>query len=116
MAKAKILDHADQCNWLKPLWIIYGHAAFPQINCVILDKYQGVVNIWGYSVWKRSPGFRTLGTAFENFQRRSEILLFTHSQEEALDFLKNLTTPKPQAFAQIEEIKRRRQIENSIDD
>jgi len=58
--------------------------------------------IWGYSVYKRSPGFRTLGAAVESNQYCDWVVKhnpkFFLTQEEALGYLKELTTPKQSAL------------------
>jgi len=58
--------------------------------------------IWGYSVYKRSPGFRTLGQSvnanqFGDWVGQNKAKFFL-TQEEALKYLADLTTPKKSAI------------------
>ena len=48
----------------------------------------------GFSIWKRSPGFRTLGMDVSTWMKGKDLCEFYDTQEEALDRLRVLTTPK----------------------
>lgn len=78
----------------KPIWVVYGSTAFPSLLCCKINHCQGVACIWGYSVWKRVPGFRTLGQHLSQWVEKSELCFFFADQQHALDFLKLTTTPK----------------------
>lgn len=90
-----------------PLWVIFGAQEEPQIMCCKLLAYTKghvrldvgvrgpVVCIWGYSMWRRTPGFRTLGIDVEEWCARSPIgPYFYADQARALEHLGRLTTPK----------------------
>lgn len=95
MSRAKNqIDPFDKKHWgaEQNLWCIFGHDSFPTlIACRILEHAQGPV-IWGYSVYKRQPGFRTLGTSLENFLKRPA--KFFATQAHALEHLEKITTPR----------------------
>jgi hypothetical protein len=79
----------------KPLWCVYGHECFPQIVCCIINNASGIEAIWGYSVWKKQPGFRTLGISFSQWLRQHPSLCeFFDEQEKAMSYLNKLVTPK----------------------
>lgn len=74
----------------KPLWCVYGPDCFPSLICCRIKDG----NIWGYSVWKRQPGFRTLGISLEAFAKERETPRFYAAQADALERLAKITTPK----------------------
>lgn len=44
------------------LWGVYGNDCFPTIfACKMLDYPSGMRAIWGFSVYRRKPAYRTLG-------------------------------------------------------
>lgn len=101
-----MVNWADANNHGKPLWIVHGDKCFPQLLCAKLraytTKYQllpaGVagprVCIFGYSVYRRQPGFRTLGVNVDEWVKRSSFKpAFFDVQDEALAMLRKLTTP-----------------------
>ena len=88
----------DEANWNKPLWLVYGHKCFPQLLCCKLN-FSGALNIWGYSVYRGEPGFRTLGRDLHAWIRECrekgyELFEFYDDQEQALDRLRKLTIPR----------------------
>ncbi len=87
-----------------PYWCVYGSKYSPSILCFKLHfwktdlpsyKHLEAINIWGYSVYKRKPGFRTLGIKFDEWCNRdnSDKKFFT-SINTATDYIKSLVTPK----------------------
>ncbi len=84
-----------------PIWMVYGPVSMPSLVCVRIKEYppnyvkQGDPAsraVWGYSVYKRKPGFRTLGVGrawVEEHEAR-----FFADQADALAHLAKLTTPK----------------------
>lgn len=89
----------DPSCYNKPLWVIYGPDCFPSIlACKLKQKAEHVV-IWGYSIYRRSPGFRTLGLQVEAWVERVRadtgmVPEFYDDHEEALEKIRKLTTPK----------------------
>lgn len=82
-----------------PLWCVYGHEAFPQIICCKISNVNGCESIWGYSIWKRKPGFRTLGLSLSVWLSKGENMCwFFDDQAKALAFLAKITTPKKAAL------------------
>lgn len=95
----------------KPIWVIYGPSRFwPQILCCKLNAYSSThallpagrrgatVCIWGYSLWRGKPGFRTLGVDVEEWGARQEWGPFFYDvQAYALDHLREITTPRSNA-------------------
>lgn len=100
-------DHLDPANHGRPLWFVYGAKCFPTIVYAKLVAYDAnlrrlpvgergpMICIWGYSVYRGEPGFRTLGTNFEEWARQSTLKPYGFAdQEEALALLRRLTRPK----------------------
>jgi hypothetical protein len=95
------IDPRDPYWHGRPLWVIYGPKCHPTFICAKLRAYNEKhalqplgtagpnVCIWGYSVYKRVPGFRTMGTGIEGLDAPH----FFADQDEALGYLKKLTTP-----------------------
>lgn len=84
-----------------PLWCIYGPECFPVIFCCkISDTVHETPSpvIWGYSVYKEIPGFRTLGRHLTEWIEEVKNLfgtepIFFNRQDEALTYLGKLTNP-----------------------
>lgn len=74
----------------KTFWCVYGPDSFPALICCRITGG----NIWGYSVWKRKPRFRTLGISLEAFGKQYEKPRFYVLQTDALARLAKITTPK----------------------
>jgi hypothetical protein len=94
------VDYKDETCHGKPLWLVYGINCFPSIICCKLEsKLHGYTVIWGHSVYRRAPGFRTLGQNIETWMETERTLYsaeffdFYDTQEEALERLRKLTTP-----------------------
>lgn len=89
------IDPMDPASHGKPLWVVYGEKADPRVLYAKLLAYTndhrllpagtaGVVCIWGHSVWRRQPGFRTLGINVAEWSVRSGLApLFFDTQAEA---------------------------------
>jgi hypothetical protein len=81
----------------EPLWCIYGESKYwPCIlTCkLITPGHNNSLNIWGYSVWKDTPGFRTLGIPVQEWNKRHKFIKYFDDQKEALKYLSKLITPK----------------------
>lgn len=80
-----------------PLWCVYGAKSFPSIIvCKILkDPKYGLI-IWGYSIYKRQPGFRTLGQRLSDWlaSEYHENAFFFEKQVDAIAYINELVTPK----------------------
>lgn len=77
-----------------PIWCVYGYDCFPQLICCRLSEGHGSINIWGFSIYKRSPGFRTIGLPVDDWRKKYDKCVFFSTQDSALEYLKKLTTPK----------------------
>lgn len=78
-----------------PLWVVYGPDCFPTMICAkVLDHPTCGLTIWGYSIYRRQPGFRTLGVSLRNWRKEVERPKFFEAQVHALSHLANITTPK----------------------
>lgn len=91
----------------QPLWVVYGADCFPAILCCKVVWGGTRANpgqvIWGYSVYKGVPGFRTLGIKLSTWMERSDFMpRFYTDQELALQDLRKLTTPKKKALEAME--------------
>ena len=102
-----MIDPYDPTNHGKPLWVVFGEECFPEIICCKLMAYSEShallpigtksphVCIWGYSTYRGESGFRTLGANLKMWSSRSGLgPLFFDTQAEALDKLRELTTPR----------------------
>ena len=89
----------DESCYNKPLWVIYGPDCFPSILACKLKQKDSHAFIWGYSIYRRSPGFRTLGLQVEVWidKVRADTGMvpeFYDDHEQALEKIRKLTTPK----------------------
>lgn len=74
-----MVDIQEACDTKRVLWLVWGRGAVDFINCVKIfnNTYCGYT-VWGYSVYRRSPGFRTIGMSLESLTNECEDLqLFT---------------------------------------
>lgn len=83
------------------LWCVYGYSAFPSmIGCTLrVHNHRGVesLNIWGFSIYKRQRGYRTLGISVEKFYEtygKDFRPKFFRIQADALAFIAALTNPQ----------------------
>ena len=102
MPKPPPIDPFDPQHWDKPLFVVYGSSAFPSLLCCKVLHRASYLDkdpcIWGFSIWRRSPGFRTLGIKLKTWVEREIDPRFYLSQEEAFEVLRetfNKATPTP---------------------
>lgn len=63
------------------LWGVYGPECFPTVfACKMLDYPSGMRAIWGFSIYRRQPGYRTLGQNKE-WAEKNGLRLFASQQE-----------------------------------
>lgn len=102
-----MINPMDPTHHGKPLWVVHGPTCNPSIVCAKLFAYSSEhvllpvgqagphVAIWGYSIYKRKPGFRTLGCDVIKWSARDKpAARFYTDQDEALADLRRITTPK----------------------
>lgn len=101
MSKIKPIGAVDPYqNAHKPLWVVYGISpSYPQMRSLCLNQSRdGTINFWGYSVFKRSPGYRTDGIALcvwiERNTSKDFPPLFFDSLPNALDYMRQLLEPR----------------------
>lgn len=89
------IDVNDRKNHDIPLWaVMVVHQGLAEIQCLkIRDQSNGDLHVWGYSVWRNSPGFRTLGIRLSAFTERFVSCAFYNDHDGALAALKVATTP-----------------------
>lgn len=87
------IDPLDMQYHNIPLWCVYGYECYPEIIACKLS-YNGAVNIWGYSVYKRQPGYRTLGQEVQKWMKLNLNVKFFDRQENAIMYISKLVTPK----------------------
>lgn len=86
----------EQEHWYKPLWCVYGYKAYPQLLLCKINAHNGPPAIWGYSRGK----FMTIGNHLEAWLSshialyRKDLPHFFDVQDNALAYLKKITTPK----------------------
>ena len=88
-------------NLDRVLWCVHGFECFPEIFCCKIRAHAeyGAI-IWGYSVYRRSPGFRTLGQNVNTWMQDLKVKFgcsmfeFYDDHAEAITRITQLTTPK----------------------
>ena len=55
------IDPSDPTNWDIPLWVVLIGRTHANLNHVKILNVTGEPVVWGHSVWKGSPGYRTIG-------------------------------------------------------
>jgi hypothetical protein len=96
-APAGSVDPLDPTNHDKPLWIVCGaYVHEPVLLLAKINRHATCgLTIWGYSVYRRQPGFRTLGLALAKWSERQGYgPFYFDAQAAALAHLAKLTTPK----------------------
>lgn len=85
----------------KPLWCVYGYKYGLSIMSCMINQPWGARTIWGYSVYKRVPGYRTIGAGAEEWSKRYNMAIYFDDQEEALDYLRKSTKPHKSAIERL---------------
>jgi len=68
--------------------------SFPFVfSCIIKANPSGKPVIWGYSVYKRSPGFRTVGHEVDTYIKQRSATKFFITQNDAALYMFDLITP-----------------------
>lgn len=88
MPKPTPIDPFDPQYWDKPLFVVYGSSAFPSLLCCKVRLNDGVPTIWGFSIWRRTPGFRTLGIKLKTWVEQETDPRFYLTQEEAFEAIR----------------------------
>lgn len=74
-----------------PLWVVHGPDCFPRLLLVmILNHYQCGLTIWGWSIYRRQPGFRALGMSLYTWIDREENPRFYLNRADAFARLAEL--------------------------
>ena len=94
----KAINAFDPVHWDKPLWVIYDYDCFPSIVCLKINNASGTPSVWGYSLYRNTAGFRTLGQGLSTWMGKSEMVLFFDVQEHAMAYLNFIVTPKAGAI------------------
>lgn len=94
MIKAKNINPLDPAYHDRPLWVVYGGQGYQLLCCKVNNHPTCGLIIWGYSVYKRKPGFRTLGIKLTEWVARERETMFFANQIDALEVLADLTAPK----------------------
>lgn len=114
VVKYEEIDPRDTMFTNVPLWCVYGYDFCPQVMACKISRahieaakaagrdyvHMGPA-ILGYSVFKRQPGYRTLGQDLAHWLNSHEThktAKFFISQREALAYLSDLLTPHPDAL------------------
>lgn len=92
---SKTIDPSLEAHLGKPVWCVYGPDCFPSVICCkILDHPHDGLSIWGYSIYRRSAGFRTLGKNLDTWMDDNTNVKFYEFLDDALDALRVLLTPR----------------------
>lgn len=90
----KIIDPHNPVYWDKPLWVVYGYDCFPSVVCLMINNASGIPSVWGYSIYKKAAGFRTLGQRLTSWIENNVPVFFFDKQEDAIAYLNFILTPK----------------------
>ena len=94
----------DTVNHDRTLWLVYGVECNPQIVCCKIKTHDGQAHIWGFSMYKGVPCFRTMGHHLAGWMNRMgksqgwDMFEFYADQEAALERLQQLTDPVYQSL------------------
>lgn len=92
----------DQVKADETVFIVYGHECFPSILHTKINHSNGGPadpHVWGFSEWKRSCGFRTLGLGWNRFVERygkDEPVYIFRNFADASNYLAVLMNQEPQ--------------------
>jgi hypothetical protein len=93
----KVNNHINPADPLvaakRPLWAIHGSTAYPEMLCCKINFDADGPVIWGFSRYKNSPKFRTLGISLDSFVAERKNVFFFANIEHALDYMRSLMTP-----------------------
>lgn len=86
----------EHCDNNQVLWMVWGETNslyFDTIHLIHSPPWGYIA--WGYSVYRRSPGFRTLGLSIKHFRTKHKIVQLFTDQTDAIDyFMANSGTSK----------------------
>lgn len=93
--------HIGEVKADEEVFIVYGHDCFPSILHARISHHNGGPanpHVWGFSEWKRSCGFRTVGVGWETFASRygkgAPIYIF-RDHRDALNYIAVLMNQVP---------------------
>lgn len=70
----------------RPLWIVYTDSRGERrIQACIINRHFGKPTIWGFSVYKRAAGYRTIGSSLEGWLIGCFNVGIYTTEKEALD-------------------------------
>jgi hypothetical protein len=95
------IDPAAPEFFRKPLWAVYGHDCFPSLIACIVSGTPGNLAVWGYSVYRRAGGYRTLGQSLEKWSGSNNARFFAN-QDDAIGCMRKLTTPSAKALKELQ--------------
>jgi hypothetical protein len=78
------INPTDSAHHNTPLWAVYDWNG-PAVLACRVNTLQGKATIWGYSVWKRQPGYRTLGVNLSDWRSTARNPVFFDKQSEAIE-------------------------------
>lgn len=74
------------------LWLVYGRDTSLYMDVVkVHDNGQWGYTVWGYSMYRRSPGFRTIGRSFKELSTTHPIAKLFIDQTEAIQYYMSLS-------------------------
>ena len=90
------VDPLDPKNLDKILWCVHGYDSHPSVHCLKIKTSPHISGhfVWGYSMWKREPGFRTLGISVQEFKGQKKLFIFFENKIDALEYLSIILEPK----------------------
>lgn len=76
------------CTNKQVLWLVWGSEEFVHMDTVKLIDCQSQwgICVWGYSVYRRSPGFRTIGQSLASMLKEHSVVKLFVDQTEAIEF------------------------------
>lgn len=93
------IDPAEYLD--QPIWCVTGAECAPSVFCCRIAKTTALNSqpvIWGFSVYKGDPGFRTLGQRLDVFREQNPRAVFFATPADATSYLYELITHKVEGF------------------
>ena len=80
----------------KPLWVVSGPSCFPQLTLVTIKNHPTCgLTVWGWSIYRRCRGFRTIGLSLSAYIGQNENAKFYLNRQHAFDRLADLIPEVP---------------------
>jgi hypothetical protein len=84
-----VVNPFEPANFNRALWCVHGRDGSPQIQAFMVNDagVNGTATIWGYSIYRKSPGFRTLGLRLDTWLSDKHDPVFYDDRNDAMNAL-----------------------------